>query len=75
MGDQAALAIKRIGERLAEVNKQPLTVVMGWLRCRISFALLRSTLVCLRGSRPFRPKKDKDEDVIELAVSEARIWQ
>ena len=25
--------------------------VMGWLRCRVSFSLLRSAVMCLRGSR------------------------
>ena len=33
---------------------------MGWLRCRLSFALLRSSILCLRGARArvkqnFRP--------------------
>ena len=69
MGPQATAVVKRLGKHLAEKQNLEPSVVMGWLRCRLSFALLRSTLVLLRGSRPHRHK----EEVIELAASEARI--
>ena len=72
MGPQATAVTARLGHRLAEVKNLPFSVVMGWLRCRISFALLRSTLVCLRGSRPFRPKIDNNP--IDLAVCETKIF-
>ena len=73
MGPQAAMVTKRLCQKLAEVQDLPVAEVTGWLRCRVSFALLRSTLICLRGSRPYRPKKDKEEIVIELAVAETRL--
>jgi hypothetical protein len=72
MGPQASVVIKRICQRLAEKKELPVSVVSGWLKCRIPFALLRSAIICLRGSRPYKPKKD-DESNIDLAVSEARI--
>ena len=62
---------KRLGEQLAERKNLPYSVVMGWLSCRISFALLRSSLLCLRGSRGRRLKNE--DPVIDLAVSEAKI--
>ena len=71
MGPQATAVTTRLGHRLAEVKKLPFSVVMGWLRCRLSFALLRSTLVCLRGSRPARPKIENNP--IDLAVCETKI--
>ncbi len=71
MGPQATAVTARLGHRLAEVKKLPFSVVMGWIRCRLSFALLRSTLVCLRGSRPRRPKVDNNP--IDLAVCETKV--
>jgi hypothetical protein len=76
MGPQATLVVKRISQKLAEKKNLPVSLISGWLKCQISFALLRSSIVCLRGSRPNKPKKQQDVDTeinIEMAVSEARI--
>jgi hypothetical protein len=73
MGPQASIVTKRLCEKLAEKQDLPISVVSGWLRCRVSFALLRSTLICLRGTRGYRPMKRQVEPQIELAVAEARI--
>ena len=36
---------------LIAAKREPLYInVMGWLRCHLSFSLLRSTIMCLRGS-------------------------
>jgi len=47
-------------------------MIMGWLRCRLSFTLLRSAILCIRGShssfgRPVR------EDNASLAVAEGEL--
>ena len=52
-------AIPKIGTsgRAAMVTYKrelPYSVVVGWLRCRLSFSLLRSAVMCLRGSRSAR---------------------
>ena len=69
MGQQASCALKRIGHRIAERADVPFSVVMGRIRVRFSFALLRSTLVMLRGSRPYRPQAG---EAIDLAVSQCK---
>jgi hypothetical protein len=74
IGTQGSMIIKRLSATLAETRNQHPSMVTGWLRCRLSFAILRSAIVCLRGSRPLRRKvADKEDDVIDLAVSEALI--
>jgi hypothetical protein len=73
MAPKSQIVLKKLAGRLAEIKDLPLSVVAGWLRCRFSFALLRSTLVCLRGSRR---KKFVSRDVppsVEVAVHEATI--
>ena len=62
--------LKRLAERISEKQKVHYSVVTGWLRTRLSFSLLRSTLLCVRGTRR---KKIHCDNNIELAVSAARI--
>ena len=51
MAPQSSMVVKRLAERLSIKKNLPFSVVAGWLRCRLSFALLRTTLLCLRGTR------------------------
>src|SRR5689334_8340338 len=48
---QCHLVIKRLAEKLSQKQNLKLSVVSGWLRCRLSFALLRTTLLCVRATR------------------------
>ena len=46
---------------LARKNGESYAIVMAWLRTRIAFEILRSVLLCVRGSRvPFK-KRDEAE--------------
>ena len=47
----AMVVYKRIASIIAEKKEQPYSLTLFWLRCRLSFSLLRSAIVCLRGSR------------------------
>ena len=42
---------KRLASLLADKKDMSYSVVMSWLRCRVSFSLLRSAIDCLRGAR------------------------
>ena len=42
---------KRLASLLADKKDVSYSVVMSWLRCRVSFSLLRSAIDCLRGAR------------------------
>ena len=61
MGREATTFYKRLADLLAEKRQLPYGVVMGWLRCRLSFALLRSALLCIRGSRSLRATTDTSD--------------
>ena len=50
MGCDATVFYKRLASMLALKREQPYSTV-SWLRCRLSFALLRSAVICVRGSR------------------------
>lgn len=47
----ATTFLKRLASKLAEKKTASYSQTIGWLRCRLSFALLRSAITCLRGSR------------------------
>ena len=70
MAPQTQIVVKRLAEKMSLKQNLPLSVVSGWLRCRLSFALLRTTLLCVRATRR---KKVVYENNIELAVNAARI--
>ena len=71
MAPQCQIVVKKLAAVLSEKQGVPKSVVTGWLRCRLSFALLRTTLLCVRGTRA---KRNYANDTnIELAVSAARI--
>ena len=67
---QSLAVLKRLTERISERQNIHYSVVSGWLRTRLSFSLLRSTLLCVRGTRR---KKVYCDNNIELAVNTARI--
>ena len=46
--------LKHLAGKIAHRDSSEYSCVMAWLRCRISFALLRSAVMCIRGSRSSR---------------------
>ncbi len=63
LGPQAEIVTKSLAVRIAAKQNLPKSTVAGWLNCRISFAILRSALVCIRGSRPLQPKSLDDQSI------------
>jgi len=50
MGKASTTTYKHLAYLLSEKWTTPYSVVMGWLRCSLGFSLLRSSIVCIRGS-------------------------
>ena len=59
MGPKAKCFYSRLAEIISEKKQQPRSHIVAWMRCRLSFSLLRSALLCLRGTRYSAPKKHK----------------
>ena len=73
MGPCAMTVLKRLGSLLAEDNVS-YSSMMGLLCCRLSFALLRSSIMCIRGSRSSRHHPHRiDLDAIDLAITEGGV--
>ena len=49
---------------------------MGWIRCRLSFYLLRAPIMCIRGARSSRGHAAREYDVpMDLVSSVSQIPQ
>ena len=69
---ESTVAYKRIAELLAIKRKSEYGATLAWMRCCLSFALLRSAIACIRGTRKSaRQIKSKD---VELGFSESQLF-
>ena len=46
----AEFFLQRLGNHLTVKWERPFSVIMGWIRARLSFAILQATLLSVRGS-------------------------
>ena len=70
MAPQSTIVIKRLAGKLSTKQNIAMSVASGWLRCRLSFALLRTTILCVRGTRRYCAPGESN---IELAVGVSHI--
>lgn len=76
LGPSANVFYKRLASLIAEKHDKPYSETIRWLRCRLSFSLLRSAIMCIRGARssldhPSRPHIN--EAAIDIALHEGRV--
>ena len=55
LGKETDFLIRRLCDFLCVKWERPFSLVMNWIRTRLSFAILRATLLCVRGSRTTVP--------------------
>ena len=75
MGPIATTVYRRIAALVAEKRGQHYSKTLHWIRCKISFSLLRSAIMCLCSARSShgRPVHTLSSDNIELACSEGHV--
>ena len=64
MGKEAIICYKRIASLLALKRNTTYSHMMAWIRCRLSFALLRSSLMCIRGTHSHLHRAIKSGEVL-----------
>ena len=50
-GKTSHVFLKRLASLVSEKRNLTYAETMGWLRCRLAFALVRASVLCLRGTR------------------------
>ena len=72
LAKQATNFYKRLASLLADKWEQPYSTTLYWLRCSLSFSLLRSAIQCIRGARSSRGHAMKLSPV-DLVTAEASL--
>ena len=72
MAAEATVFYKRLANLIASKQGVQYSTYMGWLRCRKSFALMRSSLLCIRGSRSSMHYAPLSHG-LDLVVQEGRV--
>ena len=73
-GPEARTFHKHLADKIAEKTGERYEAIMTWIRCKLSFIILRACLTCLRGSRPFRNMYENSVPTdFALACSDARL--
>ena len=63
LGNEATVFYKRLADLLSIKQQKHYSVVMCWLRCRLGFAILRSAITCMMGSRSSRHHPTRDPNI------------
>ena len=50
LANEATIFYKRLASLIAAKRNNPYNATLSWLRCRLSFSLLRSAIRCIRGA-------------------------
>ena len=73
MAKQCTTFYRRLASLLADKWEHPYSSTLCWLRCHISFSLLRSAIQCIRGARSSRGHASKSTPPIDLVNNEAQL--
>ena len=72
MACKATVFYKQLAELASQKQEESYSVIMRWMRCRLSFALLRSAILCIRGSHSSFWRPVHEDDAL-LAVAEVEL--
>ena len=74
MGVECQMFLRHLAEELSKKDGEPYAAVITWLRTRLSFEILRSVHLCVRGSRkPFRSANEVVND-FRISVNAAEVF-
>ena len=72
MGHECEKYHQSLADKLSEKNGEKYEDIMRYIRVKISFMVLKSTMLCLRGSRTMKRTVDAGDD-IGLRLQELRV--
>ena len=77
MGQENEKYHKHIADKIATKSEDDYSKVVDYIRCKVAFIVLRSALLCLRGSRTIRKEKivAVAEDIaVTMSFSCKNVW-
>ena len=73
LANEATAFYKRLASLLAKKWGDDYSVVLGWLRCCLSFSLLRSAIQCIRGARSSIGVYTRTPQSVDLVTVESHL--
>ena len=75
MGRAATTFYRRLASLLSEKRGTSYSKTMDWVRCRLNFALLRASIMSIRGARSsrFHPALEGIQEPIDLQLAEGHV--
>ena len=75
MGRAATAFYKRLASMISDKRDVPYGTANNWIRCRLSFALLRASITSIRGVRSSQhcPASESIQGLIDLQLAESHI--
>ena len=70
MADECVRYHSRLAELIANTKGESYSSAISWIRAKVSFAIVRSAIVCLRGSRSRR----RQLDFVDSDLQNIRAW-
>ena len=72
-----SVVLKRLADMISSKHGKPYNQTIQFIRCKISFSLIDSAILCLRGARSacHRPEINFNDNPIDVIVNEAHITQ
>ncbi|KAL9970442.1 hypothetical protein ACROYT_G022818 [Oculina patagonica] len=72
MGEECKRYHSRLAELIAAKKGEDYATTVSWIRSKVSFAILRSALICLRGSRTVKRNRNIDIYDMDFQVENSR---
>lgn len=73
LGTEATTFYKRLASMLSMKWDSPYSTTLCWLRCRLAFSLLRSSIQAIRGARSSHGYAVRSPNPVDLVTTESRI--
>ena len=73
LGVEATSFYKRLASKLSQKWDSPYNTTLCWLRCRLAFSFLRSSIQAIRGARSSRGHAVRSPGAVDLVTTESRI--
>ena len=75
MGNEATIFYKRLASLLSQKWDFPYSTTLCWLRCRLCYSLLRSSIQAIRGARSSQGHAVRSPTAIDLVTIESHITE
>ena len=74
MADECLRCHSRLAELLSAKKQESYTTTISWVRAKVSFAILRSALLCLKGiENPEKENLDVTDSDLEIEKGQAGL--